>query len=235
MFYPKWTFSLTSLVLMLSLCFIASSAMAQFEITLNVGANDGADGTAGNDDDNLGDLSFADGNQIRYGAATTIKIMSAKVVNFHATATAATAALAADDTGHASSGTAVGADDFTIIAYNKFGGVVTDGAPVLGVVEVDGTPDGKHFMALLGSVTVPGTPTVSNTITRVLIVLPKEKVELADPRAELAADGTRNAAGKNKETSIELHYVGATEGTAIGTVTGGTFTASTVAGDVVDR
>ena len=53
------------------------------------------------------------------------------------------------------------------------------------------------------------------TITRVLIVLKVETdakepgvVELADPRAELDA-GKRKAAGKNKEASIELHYVGA--------------------------
>ena len=37
MFYPKWTFSLTSLVLILSLCFIASPALAQFDINLSVG------------------------------------------------------------------------------------------------------------------------------------------------------------------------------------------------------
>ena len=76
-------------------------------------------------------------------------------------------------------------------------------------VAVHGTADGMHFMADL--------PTVADTtgITRVLIVLPKEKVELSDPRAELAADGTRNAAGKNAEASIELHFVAATEGDAL--------------------
>ena len=72
----KWTFSLTSLVLMLALCFVASSAMAQFEIKLNVGD---------------ADVSFADGNQVVYGTATPINIISAKVVNF-SVATAATAA-----------------------------------------------------------------------------------------------------------------------------------------------
>ena len=46
----KWTFSLTSLVVMLALCFVASSAMAQFEIGLSV-------------DDDV-DVSFADGNQV---------------------------------------------------------------------------------------------------------------------------------------------------------------------------
>ena len=68
----KWTFSLTSLVVMLSLCFVASSALAQFEIGLSV-------------DDDV-DVSFADGNQVVYGAATTIRMLSPKVINFDATA-----------------------------------------------------------------------------------------------------------------------------------------------------
>ena len=42
----------------------------------------------------------------------------------------------------------------------------------------------------------------------------KDSVELADPRAELDDAGMRKAAGKNKEASIELHFVGDTEGTA---------------------
>ena len=190
----KWTFSLTSLVVMLSLCFVASSALAQFEIGLSV-------------DDDV-DVSFADGNQVIYGVATTIRMLSPKVVNFHETATAALAALPATDNQRVVSGTALGADDFTIIAYNKFGGTVTP-APTLGVVGIVGAADGLHFMADLGIVNVSTTlPVEANTITRVLIVLPKEKVELADPRAEIDADG-RKPAGQNKETSIELHYVGA--------------------------
>ena len=187
----KWTFSLKILVIMLSLCFIASSAMAQFEIKLNADAED---------------VSHADGNQVVYGAATTIKIMSTKVVNSvsNVNLTASPAV---------TSGTALGIDDFTVIAYNKFGGTVTapelDGTATTGQIQVDGTADGMHFMVDLGAVTEADT-----TITRVLIVLKKDSVELADPRADLAADGTRNAAGKNKEVSIELHYVSATEGTA---------------------
>ncbi|MCE2416272.1 hypothetical protein J4G07_19985, partial [Candidatus Poribacteria bacterium] len=182
----KWTFSLTSLVVMLAFCFVAP-AMAQFEIKLSVGADE--------------DVSFADGNQVVYGSATTIKIMSAKVVNSEA-GTAATTAT-----------TALEAIDFTVIAYNKFGGTVTLATPLaLGAVDVDGTADGKHFAAELPSVAA------DSTITRVLLVLKKESVELADPRAELDDAGARKAAGKNKEASIELHYVGATEGTAVGTV-----------------
>ena len=56
----------------------------------------------------------------------------------------------------------------------------------------------------------------SDGITRVLLVLKVETdatkpgvVELADPRAELDDDGKRKAAGKNKEASIEVHYVAA--------------------------
>ena len=52
---------------MLSLCFVASSALVQFEIKLSVGADE--------------DVSHADGEQVVYGEATTINIMSTKVVN----------------------------------------------------------------------------------------------------------------------------------------------------------
>ena len=50
-----------------------ASAMAQFEIKLSVGADE--------------DVSHADGNQVEYGAATTINIMSTKVIHHDATAT----------------------------------------------------------------------------------------------------------------------------------------------------
>ena len=221
----KWTFSLKILVVMLALCFVASSAMAQFEIKLNVGD---------------ADVSFADGNQVVYGTETTIKIMSTKVVNYHTTATAETAAIAPtpddDNPGNEPvvSGTALGADDFTVIAYNKFGGQVTGtDAPTLTVVTPVNPADGLHFMMTLAGVDAPdaANPDPAGDITRVLIHLPKEKVELADPRAELDA-GVRKAAGKSKEASIEVHFVSLTEGTAIGTVTGGTFAASTTPGDV---
>ena len=186
----KWTFSLKILVIMLSLCFVASSALAQFEIKLNA------------EDE---DVSHADNAQVVYGTpntdSTTIKIMSTKVVNF--TNVVAGGTDTTDDNGI---NLPLEAIDFTVIAYNKFGGTVTTGAPTLGAVSVDGTADGMHFMAELNAVAD------DSNITRVLLVLPKDKVALADPRAELAADGTRNAAGKNKEASIELHYVSATEG-----------------------
>ena len=195
----KWTFSLTSLVLILALCLVASPALAQFEIKLSVGTNDGTDDTAGTADDNLGDVSFADGNQVEYGKDTTIRIMSTKVINsvnnVDSTADPAVA-----------SGTSLGIDDFDVIAYNKFGGTVTapglDSTATTGQIQVDGTADGMHFKVDLDAVAA------TTGITRVLIVLKKDLVELADPRAEME-DGKRKAAGKNKEASIELHYVAA--------------------------
>ncbi|MYC40246.1 MAG: hypothetical protein F4X55_04445, partial [Candidatus Dadabacteria bacterium] len=186
MLSKKMTVSLTSLITIFALAFVVPSAMAQFEIKLSVGD---------------ADMSFADGNQVVYGSAITIKIMSTKVINFQGT----------DD---AASGTDLGDDDFTVIAYNKLGGQVVSGAPTLGAISIDGTADGMHYMADLSSLAAPASDAAANVaITRVLVYLPKETVELADPRAEL--DGTtRKAAGKNKEASIELHYVAAAEGDA---------------------
>ena len=184
MFSVKWTFSLTILIVIFALCFAASSVLAQFEIKLSVGDED---------------VSFADGNQVVYGVATTIKIMSTKVVN-----SVGNVNLAANPA--VTSGTGLGKDDFTIVAYNKFGGVVSANAPTLEQVGVDGDADGRHFKANLTLIQA------STNITQVLIHLPKNSVELADPRAELNDDGTRKAAGKSKEASIELHYVTGAQG-----------------------
>ena len=189
MLSKKMAFSLTSLITILALAFVVAPAMAQFEIKLNVGD---------------ADVSFADGNQVVYGAATVIKIMSTKVVNSEG------------GTADTTAGPILQASDFTVTAYNKFGGTVSTGAPTLGAVAVDGTADGKHFMASLGSVTAPtgDALTDGSGITRIILDLKKDLVELADPRAEIGDDGKRKAAGKNKAVSIELHYVGATEGDA---------------------
>jgi hypothetical protein len=179
----KWTFSLTSLIVILAFA-LAAPAMAQFEIKLSVGD---------------ADLSYADGNQVAYGSAVIIKIMSTKVVNFEGTATTTTAATTPVPT-------ALAADDFDVIAYNKFGGTVSTGVPVFGPVAVDGTADGMHFMASLGSVTAPAGATLTDGtgITRVILDLKKDKVELADPRVDIGKESR-----KNKEASIELHFVGA--------------------------
>ena len=192
----KIRFCLGNLVVMLVLCFIASSAMAQFEIKLSI------------DDD--ADVSFADGNQVEYGDPNTdnpdliIRIMSTKVINYHEGATLNTAAADPPVT----SGTALGGDDFTIIPYNEFGGTLPldldangENDIVFGPIVAAETPDGIHFRAVLNGVTA------STGITRVLLVLKKESVELADPRAELADDGTRKTEGKSAEASIMIHYV----------------------------
>ena len=214
MLSKKMAFSLMSLIAIFALAFVAPSAIAQFEIGLSVSTD--------------ADLSFADGNQVVYDTATTILIMSAKVVN-SSVATATTAAL---ETNAVVSGTALGADDFTIIAYNPFGGTVaidtnnTAEAVVvdltLQAVGAEGPANGINFMMNLDSVAAPSPApgaddyNPSTHITRVLIVLPAKAVELADPRAEMdATTNMRKPAGQNKEASIELHFVSATEGNAI--------------------
>ena len=70
----KWTFPLTSLVMLLAFCFSTSSAMAaEFSTTLSV-------------DDSI-DVSFADGAQVEYDAPRgfnetfTINVSFGKVVN----------------------------------------------------------------------------------------------------------------------------------------------------------
>ena len=179
----KIVFCLANLVVLLALCCV-TPAMAQFEIKLSIAANQ--------------DVSFADGNQVQYGVPILIKIMSTKVVNvgdsnpadYQTPITPTTIAT-----------TGLEALDFTIIAYNKFGGTFPTYAPALDSVVVDGTADGKHFMANLGGVAV------DSGITRILLVLKKNSVELADPRAELDDDGERKAEGKNAEASITFHYV----------------------------
>ena len=97
MLSKKMAFSLMSLITIFALAFVVSPVMAQFEIGLSVGDQD---------------VSFADGNQVVYGTATTIYITSPKVVNSEAGAAVADAS------------TVLEAIDFDVIAYNKFGGTV---------------------------------------------------------------------------------------------------------------
>ena len=184
MVLSKIAFRLASLAVILILCFVASSAMAQFEIKLEVGEGE--------------DNSFADGNQVFYSGSNgvTINITSTKVVNLQSDS---------DQTAGTASGAMLSKDDFTVIAYNKFGGTVAldSVTPALALGNVtSATPaDGTNFTAELGNISG-----LNAVITRVLIVLKKDSVELADPRAELDDAGARKAAGKNKEASIELHY-----------------------------
>ena len=189
MFYSKWTFSLTSLVVMLSLCFVASPALAEFGVSLSVGNTDNSADA---------DVSYADGVQAAR-AATTIRIKTDKVVQ--------AAAAAADDHAKAIAEPTLEIRDFMVIAYNEFGGTVSltnplgDPASTAAPAPPATSPDGQNFTMTL--ITPP------DGVTRVLILIPKHAVELADPRAELADDGTRNAAGKSDAASIEIHYVAA--------------------------
>ena len=96
------------------------------------------------------------------------------------------------------------ASDIEAIAYNEFGG--TEAAPDVGAPSDydSNNPDGKNFTL---TVATPG-----DGVTRVLLYMVKHGVELADPRAEVAADGTRNVAGKSAEASVTIHYVAADQG-----------------------
>ena len=137
------------------------------------------------------DVSSADGYQVRYGIPITIRITSAEVIQLGASA--------AD----------LNLTDFVPIAYNEYGGVVDIPTNVIQFTTLSnaGTiPDGKNF-----TLTIQGIRD-NIGIKRRTIYLPKETVELADPRAELNDDGTRKAEGKSAEVSITIHYVGRDNG-----------------------
>ena len=89
-------------------------------------------------------------------------------------------------------------NDFMVIAYNEFGGTVQ--APMLGTITPITLADGKNFMMALQP--------PDAAVTRILILIPKHAVELADPRAELDDAGARKVEGKSAATSIEIHYLG---------------------------
>ncbi|MCE2415030.1 hypothetical protein J4G07_13600, partial [Candidatus Poribacteria bacterium] len=126
------------------------------------------------------DVSSEEGYQVEYGTPTTIRLTSTEVIQL---------------------GASVGdlnLTDFMVIGYNAYGGTseLTSIFQIIATLS-DATPaDGKHFIITI----TQGTPNTSG-ITRVLLVLPT--------RAELDDAGARKAAGKNKEASIELHYVAA--------------------------
>ena len=99
----KWTFSLTSLVVMLALVFVAPSAMADpFSVGLSVAA------TA--TDDANPDVSGVDGIQIITAAAVNIRIVTGQVVN-----------LAADQ---ATPVKDIANTHFVVTAFNSYGGTV---------------------------------------------------------------------------------------------------------------
>ena len=196
----KWTFSLTSLVLILALSLVAPSAMAgEFSVGLSVV-------TSATDFANP-DVSAEGDAQVEYSTnATFIRINTGGVVQ--------ELAGNADATGAAADHTAAIADskleirDFQVIAYNDFGGTVT--APALSALAPIAAADGKTFTMQLAGVAATTDP--ATTITRVLILIPKHAVELADPRAQLDDAGDRKADGKSAAASIEINFVGADDG-----------------------
>ena len=103
----KWTFSLTSLVVILALAFVVPTAMAaEFSVGLSVGPNV--------------DISSPDGIQAVYGsAAIEIKIATGAVVQI-----ATGQDDVAEDRAKARAATTLELLDFDVIAYNSFGGTV---------------------------------------------------------------------------------------------------------------
>ena len=208
----KWTFSLTSLVLILALSFVAPSAMAgEFSVGLSVIPGAGEDTTLGTDDDIQNDVSSADGVQVLYGNATSISITTGGVVQ----ADTATAFVNDTDANRVTARTTarglptLGLNDFEVIAYNHFGGTVSP--PALSALTPIPAADGKSFTITLAAVTENTTDAALN-ITRVLVLIPKHAVELADPRAQLDDAGDRKADGKSAAASIEINFVGADAG-----------------------
>ena len=184
----KWTFSLTSLVIILALALVAPYATAgEFSTDLTV--------------DDSTDVSRAEGVQAEYGSLVNIRVRFGKVVNHNDN-------IAANATGDAGSGTdAFAKDDVEIIAYNNFGGTVTPpGLTATNYPAPFDPPDGKNFTIQLAAVgTAAEDP--NTDIVSVLVRIPKHVVYVADPRADLDEEGVKTADGKNAAGDITIHYV----------------------------
>ena len=192
----KWTFSLTSLVVILALAFVVPSAMAaEFTVGLSVGPDV--------------DISSPDNIQAAYGqdADIDIKIATGAVVQI-ANTEGDTPAVSAGETPQATARAATTLEllDFEVIAYNSFGGTVDP--PDLTLLVAATPADGKSFMMNLAQIDAPTAdqPLNATHITRVLIYIPKHAFEVADPRANLDA-GVRTVDGKSAEASITINYV----------------------------
>ena len=184
----KWTFSLTSLVIILALALVAPYAMAgEFSTDLTV--------------DDSTDVSRAEGVQVQYGSLVNIRVRFGKVVNHNDN-------IAANATGDAGSGTdAFAKDDVEIIAYNNFGGTVTPPGLTAANYPAPADPaDGKNFTIQLAAVGTAGEDP-NTDIVSVLVRIPKHVVYVADPRADLDEDGVKTADGKNAAGDITIHYV----------------------------
>ena len=184
----KWTFSLTSLVIILALALVAPYAMAgEFSTDLTI--------------DDSTDVSRAEGVQAQYGSLVNIRVRFGKVVNHNDE-------IAANATGDAGSGTdAFAKDDVEIIAYNNFGGTVTPPGLTAANYPAPADPaDGKNFTIQLAAVGTAGEDP-NTDIVSVLVRIPKHVVYVADPRADLDEDGVKTADGKNAAGDITIHYV----------------------------
>ena len=184
----KWTFSLTSLVIILALALVAPYATAgEFSTDLTV--------------DDSTDVSRAEGVQAEYGSLVNIRVRFGKVVNRNDE-------IAANATGDAGSGTdAFAKDDVEIIAYNNFGGTVTPPGLTAANYPAPADPaDGKNFTIQLAAVGTAGEDP-NTDIVSVLVRIPKHVVYVADPRADLDEDGVKTADGKNAAGDITIHYV----------------------------
>ena len=179
----KWTFSLTSLVIILALALIAPYATAgEFSTDLTV--------------DDSTDVSRAEGVQAQYGSLVNIRVRFGKVINHNDE-------IAVNATGDAGSGTdAFAKDDVESIAYNKFGGTVTPPGLTATNYPAPADPaDGKNFTIQLAQVAD------TTGIVSVLVRIPKHVVYVADPRADLDEEGVKTADGKNAAGEITIHYV----------------------------
>ena len=184
----KWTFSLTSLVIILALALVAPYATAgEFSTDLTI--------------DDSTDVSRAEGVQAQYGSLVNIRVRFGKVVNHNDE-------IAANATGDAGSGTdAFAKDDVEIIAYNNFGGTVTPPGLTAANYPAPADPaDGKNFTIQLAAVGTAGEDP-NTDIVSVLVRIPKHVVYVADPRADLDEDGVKTADGKNAAGDITIHYV----------------------------
>ena len=197
----KWTFSLTSLVVILALALVVPTAMAaEFTVGLSVGPDV--------------DISSPDGIQAAYVTAIEIKIATGAVVQVANTEldTPAVSVAAGAVTAQAAARAATTLEllDFEVIAYNSFGGTVDPPASALSALTaVTPQADGKSFTMQLAAVDAPDAATLAaGDITRVLIYIPKHAFEVADPRANLdATTGLRTVDGKSAEASITINYV----------------------------
>ena len=186
----KWTFSLTSLVVILVLAFVAPSAMADpFAVTLSVATTE-ADTAAGNANPDisgvLGDV------EVETGTAVNIRILTGLVVNL-----LGTGSQDPDDEGALAADMARG--HFDITAFNSYGGTVD--APEL--VEIAdhpaAAPNGKNFSMQLPAPTGQDAADV----TMIIVSLKKDLIEVAHPTVPDVAADRKNAASN----VLTIHYV----------------------------